>query len=699
MQIVAPAGSKSGLIASINGGADAVYLGMPNFGARAKAENFDEQSLLRAIELAHMYGVKVFVTLNTLIKDVEMSSAVDAAKLAYSYGADAAIVQDIRLIKQLKRVLPDFALHASTQMGIHNADGAKVLRDLGIARAVLARETLPRDIREIKQTGIEIEYFVQGALCVSFSGNCYFSSLASSYSGNRGKCMQLCRKPYYFNGKRGYFLSAKDLCLFDKLDYLAELGVDAIKIEGRMRSDEYAYTAVSAYKNRYDGAKDALKSVFNRGDYCGGYLSADAPFNVIYSKIQGNIGIKVGKITSVNGNCINVKGFVPHKNDGFKVVRDGEEMCGASVNGGKIVCDGRCMQGDELRRTFDGELSEKVKAAKRNIGLSVDIKLAVGEQPTASATLPDRSVIDVCGDFVVEHAKTRGITKGDIVRVFSKTSDFPFDPNISVDIKGELFAPIAALNDFRRNVYKAAKQAILDKYTIKRSALPYVGLNYTKFDGSGKILMVESDNQLDAEIISKVDYVAINPRNYADIKFPNIVKPILLNLPVTMRGDDRRIILEAINDPKVYGVVSNNLYSLSLTDKPILFGTGHNIIGDCEYPHITSFESDSAGNGFTYVYGYAPVMTLCHCPYGKCINCTGNDELKDENGRTFKLRRYKAEHCYWQLLNCVPNYQSKLKTNNMFFDCTTSNRSQILSALNFEYNGNYTRGNMNKGLK
>ena len=699
MQIVAPAGNKSGLIASINGGADAVYLGMPNFGARAKAENFDEQSLLSAIELAHLYGVKVFVTLNTLIKDGEINSAIDAAKIAYSLGADAAIVQDIRFIKQLKQALPDFALHASTQMGIHNADGARVLLDLGIARAVLARETLPQDIKEIKQTGIEIEYFVQGALCVSFSGNCYFSSLASSYSGNRGKCMQLCRKPYYFNGKRGYFLSAKDLCLFDRLDYLAELGVDAIKIEGRMRSDEYAYTAVSVYKNKSVNAKNALKSVFNRGDYCDGYLSDGAPFNVIYPKIQGNIGIKVGKITSVNGNYISVKGFTPHKDDGFKVVRAGEEVCGATVNGDRIVCDGRCKPGDELRKTFDGSLSEKVKSVKRNIDISVDIKLSCGEQPTANVTLPDKSIITVSGDFVVDQARTRGITRDDVVRVFNKTSDFPFTPNITVDIKDELFAQIAALNEFRRKVYKTAKQAILNGYTIKRSSLSYVGLRYNKFTGSGKILMVESENQLTAEILSKVDYVVFNPSNYADFVIPDIDKPILLNLPITMRGDDREIILKAVNNPKVYGVVSNNLYSLSLTDKPILLGTGHNIIGECEYPHVTSIEADSASNGFTYVYGYAPVMTLCHCPYGKCVNCSGKDELIDENGRTFALRRYKAAHCYWQLLNCVPSYQDKPKTTNLFFDCTTSDCNQILAVLRFDYNGNYTRGNMNKVLK
>ena len=705
MQIVAPAGSYNGLVASINGGADAVYLGLPNFGARAKAENFDEKSLLSAIELAHLYGVKVFVTLNTLIKDGEMVAAIDAARTAYSCGADAAIVQDIRLIKQLKTALPDFTLHASTQMGIHNADGAKVLRDLGIARAVLARETLPQDIEQIKKTGIEIEFFVQGALCVSFSGNCYFSSLASSYSGNRGKCMQLCRKPYYFNGERGYFLSAKDLCLYDKLDMLRELGVDAIKIEGRMRSDEYAYIATKVYKDIINGvscaqdAKYLLKSVFNRGDYCDGYLSDNPQFSVIYPKIQGNIGVKVGTIDSVNKNVVSVKGFVPHKNDGFKVVRDGKEICGATVVGEKIVCDGLCRKNDILHRTSDGALAEQVKTAKRKIDISVELSLQYGKQPVAILTLPNTSEITVLGDFSVERAKTCGITSADVLRVFKKTSDYPFEPNIKTIIDDNIFISIAALNEFRRKVYLYAKQAIVNNYKIKRNYMPFVGLHYNMFDGKGKILMVQSAEQLNTEILSKVDLVVLNPSDYSDFSVPKIDKPTLLNLPVTMRGRDRGIILKAISKPEIYGVVSNNLYSLSITDKPILLGVGHNIIGDIHYPHITSFEADSVGNGFVYAFGFAPVMTLNHCPYGRCINCSGMDRLKDENGRVFVMRRYKAAHCYWQLLNCVPNYQDKLKTDNLFFDCTTLNQTQILEVLNFNFSGNYTRGNLNKGLK
>ncbi len=700
MQIVAPAGSYDGLVASIKAGADAVYLGLPLFGARAKAVNFDEANLLSAVEYAHLFGVKVFVTLNTLIKDREMDRAVELAKFAYSSGVDAAIVQDLRFIKKVKHALPDFALHASTQMGIHNEEGARVLKDLGISRGVLARETLSRDIGRIKKTGLEIEYFVQGALCICFSGNCYFSSLASSYSGNRGKCMQLCRKPYIFSGNKGYHLSAKDLCLYDKLDLLEELGVDAIKIEGRMRSKEYAYRAVSVYKGKtkYTDPVEALKTAFNRGDFCDGYLCEDAPHRVIYSKSQGNIGVSIGKLTAVRGNVVECAGFIPHEHDGFKIMRDGFEICGAAEIGGKIIASGACRIGDELRRTFDGNITEELDDAKRLIDVDVTVSIEPDKALSAKIVCNGRER-NVTGEFIAQPARNCGITDIDISSAFLKVSEYPFSPSIKADITGDAFVPKSALNEFRRQVYQAVKTDILDNYVIKRSDLPYHGLDYNKFDGKGKILMVDAADDLDKSVLSKIDYLALSPNDYTDFSIPDIDKPILLNMPVTMRDGDREILTRAINRPEIYGVISNNLYTLKLTDKPILLGTGHNIIGESEYPHITSFEADELGNGFVYAFGYAPVMTLCHCPYAKCKNCSGRTELKDEHGRSFTLRRIKAKHCYWQLLNFVPTYIDKPGTGNLLFDCTACKHADIGKIIDFDYSGKYTRGNLNKGLK
>ena len=701
MQIVAPAGSADGLRASVFAGADAVYLGMPLFGARAKAENFDDVGLKNAVEFAHLYGVKVFITLNTLIKDDEMNKAIQAAEYAYNVGVDAAIVQDLRFIKQLKRRIPELTLHASTQMGVHNAEGAQALRDLGIMRAVLARETLPKDIAEIKKTGIEIEYFVQGALCICFSGNCYFSSLASSYSGNRGKCMHLCRKPYMFHGNRGYYLSAKDLCLYDKLNELKDLGVDAIKIEGRMRSAEYAYNAVGVYKSDMptDKAKDMLKAVFNRGDYCSAYITKDAAFNVVYPQTQSNIGKFIGKIDKISGKQLFVKNFVPDNADGFKVMRNGKEVAGATVRNGGIVSDGQCKIGDELRRTLDGALAKSVKAARRDIDINVKINMFVGRVPEVTIT-SDGVTTKTVGEAKLSSAITRGITVDDITRTFLKVSDYPFSPQIEVETDGNAFMPVSALNELRRKAYAKHKAKILSSYRIDRSDGRFDGLSFNRFDGKGVILQVGDTSFLDKHILSKVDYISINPSDYACFDIPcGIDKPILLNMPITMRGEDRRILEQAIDRDGIFGVISNNLYTLKLTNKPILLGTGHNIIGDCEFNHIRSFEADDTNGGFTYVFGYAPVMTLCHCPHGKCVNCSGKDELTDESGRKFELRRYKAANCYWQLLNCVPHYLPDVKNANKFYDCTAVDGKTVKSVLDSEYIGPFTRGNIKKGLK
>lgn len=708
MQIVAPAGSFSALKAAVGQGADAVYLGMTQFGARAKAQNFEESALREAIEYAHFFGTKVFVTLNTLIKDTEMNKAVDMAKFAYSCGVDAAIVQDIRFIEKLKRALPDLVLHASTQMGVHNALGARALADLGIRRAVLARETLPSDIAEIKKTGIEIEFFVQGALCVCFSGNCYFSSLASSYSGNRGKCMQLCRKQYELDGKKGYFLSAKDLCLYEKLGELEKLGVDAIKIEGRMRSDAYVAQAVRTYKSDMPVkiAVNGLKAVFNRGNYCSAYLDDGAEFNVIYDKTQSNIGVFVGKIDRIRGNAVSVRGFVPHRGDGFKITRDGVEVGGAEEKNGEIVCNCKCKIGDSLNRTSDGELTRTLEATERKIPVDIEVYLSSGEYPRVCLSARSEK-IETIGDSAAQQAVTRALTEDDISRAFRKTAEYMFAPNITVITDGTAFMPVSALNELRRKAYDELYTRIVDSYVVKRSADEFKGLKYNRFEGCGVILQTESLDRLDEDILSRVDYVALNPRDYSQVRFaPKIDKPILLNMPVAMRGADRQILEAAVSSDFIYGAISNNLYTLKLTDKPILLGYGHNIIGACDLPHIRSFESDlddsGANNVWQYAYGHAPMMTLCHCPYGKCKNCSGDDVLTDEQGRKFPMRRYNVAHCYWQLLNNAPHnmsVNSKIARKNKFYDCTTLDTEEIRAVLDGRFDARYTRGNVNRGLK
>lgn len=278
MEILAPAGSPEGLVASIKGGCDAVYLGGKSFGARAFSDNFTDQQLEGAVNYAHDQHVKVYVTVNTLIKDSEMDEAVSFVKFLADIGTDAVLVQDLGLLKSIHMI--DIKKHASTQMGIHSAAGLEWCAKNGLSRAVLNRELTFDELAQIvPDSPIETEVFVQGALCYCLSGGCLFSSLVGGRSGNRGQCAQPCRKRYTKDGTTGYKLSNADLYGVDWLPKLAKLGVTSAKIEGRMRSQAYAYLASKVYAaaNRgddpvtYADADALLKTVFNRG-YSDGYF-------------------------------------------------------------------------------------------------------------------------------------------------------------------------------------------------------------------------------------------------------------------------------------------------------------------------------------------------------------------------------------------------------------------------------------------
>ena len=369
MEILAPAGNMKALKSAVAGGADAVYIGAGDFNARSKAENFGKDELRLAVSYCHDRGVRVYLTLNTLVKAKESESAIRVAREASEAGVDAFIVQDLILAEKLQQLFPDMPLHASTQMGIHNAFGAAFAKKAGFDRVIFSRDTLPEDmLRAKRETGIETECFVHGAHCVSFSGNCYFSALVSGYSGNRGKCLQLCRKKYTLScgsrKKTGYMLSAKDLCLIEDLPLLKKSGIDSLKIEGRLRSPEYVYTVTSAYKKAESGAVPPMKdiqTVFNRGDYSHAYVRNDRP-DIIYEVTQNNIGSYAGKITSCKGGEITARGLKAKSGDGFKILRKGKEV-GSAVYRGKFIISGSVLPGDELRLTKSHDIELQVDSA------------------------------------------------------------------------------------------------------------------------------------------------------------------------------------------------------------------------------------------------------------------------------------------------------------------------------------------------
>ena len=336
VELLSPAGDFESVKAAVQNGADSIYVGSSSFNARASAKNFDLDELKEVINYAHIRHVKVHLALNTLVKNSEFSDAIFLAEKAYEFGIDAIIVQDLGLATTLINSFPKLPIHASTQMTIHNLEGVKSAERLGFKRVVLARELSLPDIEYIcRNSNIEIETFIHGALCISYSGQCLFSSMTGARSANRGKCAQVCRLPYQLlkNDKiidNGYLLSPRDLCTLDFIPYLIEAGVSSFKIEGRLKSPEYVATVTRIYRKYIDlylsskpyevdlkDRKDLLQ-VFNRGNFSYGHLDKEANKDFVFKEKQNNMGIYVGNVASYN----NSKGYVTLNSNDFLALGD-----------------------------------------------------------------------------------------------------------------------------------------------------------------------------------------------------------------------------------------------------------------------------------------------------------------------------------------------------------------------------------------
>ncbi len=339
------------LIAAVEAGADAVYVGGKRFGARAYAKNFDTDELRAAVNYCHLHGVKLYVTLNTLIYDKEMSDAVEYAKELYRIGADALIIADIGAVREIRKCVPLLPLHASTQMSIHNSEGVGFAEKMGCERAVVARELPLSDIKRITEnTGIEIEVFLHGALCVCHSGQCLFSSMVGGRSGNRGECAQPCRLPY--NG--GYPLSLRDLSLSEHITELIDSGVSSLKIEGRMKSPSYVYTVTSIYRRLLDEGRNSsaeereeLKAAFSRDGFTDGYFVGD-----IKKKMTGMRSEEDKRSTKENERSFEIK---RKKLRARCVIRLGEPSVFELSDGERTVS----AYGEAARRAENSPLAEQ----------------------------------------------------------------------------------------------------------------------------------------------------------------------------------------------------------------------------------------------------------------------------------------------------------------------------------------------------
>lgn len=708
IEILAPAGSMDALICAVNNGADAVYLGLRDFNARSKANNFTEEELRQAVAFSHFFGVKIYVAFNIIYKPNEYDAVLACMQKCRQMGVDAFILQDFAIIPLIKSIMPDMVLHLSTQAGVHNAAGASAAEKMGFSRVILSRETLLEDIKEIRKcTGLEIEFFVQGALCVSFSGNCYFSSLVSGYSGNRGKCMQLCRKKYTYKNKTAFWLSPKDICLADEVKLLVDAGVTSFKIEGRMRRAEYAGEAVNCYRNasegnRYD--KSRLKRLFNRGDYTDLYLK-DPLGDVMYPAAQNHIGEKIGRVLSVSKNFVSLS--VPlKKGDGVKFMRGTLETGNASVSKDGTVTSfsGKVKAGDDVRITTDKVLNNEILSRKRYVDF--DLSALVENNAAVFILRSGKSEVTLkISDL--PSAQSRPMSKNDIVECFSKTEDFALKlNNLDITIKDSVFVAKSELNTVRREACSLLRDKIIADYSCDKNLKVYndyfAELNY--FTSSERCIIMQTDSADIASVCSAFcDYIAYSPRDWtstesilADLK--KFKKPFLLSLPNVIRGEDSDYIKKCLNAAIVENVIVNNLGGAELAkNKKILCGPMLNIInGDFAGSKILSPEAKNrSGDNFVYYYGKFPVMTFCHCPlktyYGRCLHCKNcrTDKIADEYGNEFPLYSYRMKYCYTHLLNFNPiNLTAvNVKTQKKFVDLIGCTKDMCYNVMEKIYRG------------
>lgn len=476
MELLAPAGTMESLVAAVQNGANAVYLGGQALNARRGAGNFDAEALKRAVEYCHERGVRVHVTVNTMVMQQELTQLQNLADQIAGAGADAAIVQDFGVARLLKRMLPHLSLHASTQMAVHNVSGVRAAKALGMDRAVLAREMTFDEMAQCAKEGIEIEAFVHGALCVACSGQCLFSSMVGGRSGNRGMCAQPCRLPYRMEGaaeRSGYLLSPKDLMGIDRLKEFADAGVCSLKIEGRLKRPEYVATVVHAYRNALDalyGEKsmpdmgnthEALKQIFNRGGFTQGYAPGLHDEELMYDRQPNHIGVIVGSAANKKGVKLTRDvdaGDVLHLLTG-----DGQQKpVTLSGKRGETVRLSEAAPGDALVRLTAQKQMEWANATVQgeHILHDVDIhaKFVPGEPAVLTAAYGAHTAT-VVGD-VISEAQKQPADEGRIRAQLEKTGGTTWRiRGLTMELDPRAFVPASVANGLRR----AALQELTDK--------------------------------------------------------------------------------------------------------------------------------------------------------------------------------------------------------------------------------------------
>ena len=650
-EILAPVGNMDMLYAGIAAGADAFYLALDDFGARAYAENFTLENIEGVIDYIHYFDRKVFITMNTLIKDSEMDRAIDYIERLYQYGVDGILIQDIGFYSIIKDQMPGLDFHASTQMAVRDYHGAKALMDLGFKRIVIARETPIEEIRKISKLPCEKEVFVHGSLCVSYSGECLMSSYFGQRSANRGRCAGPCRQKYQLinNGKvygNDYYLNMKDLNVIDNLDELLELGIDCLKIEGRMKSPEYVYNSVLAYKEKvngksYDGEK--LRDVSNRG-YTKGFIFDQRSDYILK---EGDIEHRsVGKVELIK----NKKAFYANsdlqKGDNLQVTTERDKKLPLTLTedykkgqvifldkykDAKINSDILMLNAENIKDDLENGL-----LAYKSLLVSLEFVGKLGEKPRLKISYGDMEVV-AYGENLIEPAQNISLDEASIRVNLDRFNDEIFKPlDISVKIDQGIFLRKKDVNKVRRDAIDLLKEKIAGKY--KRQPVKIIKSKLAAPSPKNPEKNIElMTNDIYPSLLRGFDKVYI--KSY-DPKYKDFSLYLNLDSHIDYEIND---LISHIKANSIEGVIFNNYRDLDFIEDfkeagiKIRIGRYLNVINSYAFDFYSTFAEkieSSVENTLANInenanryqvealsFGRIELMNMVHCPFSTIKKC------------------------------------------------------------------------------
>ncbi|MEE1314414.1 MAG: DUF3656 domain-containing protein [Faecalimonas sp.] len=713
IEILAPAGSYESLRAAIAAGADAVYIGGTRFGARAFADNLEEDLLLEAIDYVHLRGKKIYLTVNTLLKESELSELYAYLLPYYKQGLDAVIVQDLGVLQFIRCRFPDLPIHASTQMTVTGVEAAKFLERQGVERVVTSREMNLAEIGEIaQQTDLEIESFVHGALCYCYSGQCLYSSLLGGRSGNRGQCAQPCRLPYRVQGEKDakYVLSLKDICTLELIPQLVESGICSFKIEGRMKKPEYVAFVTAMYRKYVDlylqkgtkafcvdkKDKEKLLDLYNRGGFHDGYYHTQNGREMVSLERPNHAGVAALQVLSCAGNAVTAKALVElHRGDVIELP-DGKEnytLAEAFQVGQTISLRTHKRQaisaGSILYRTRNEqllkEIAETYLVPKKKEKIKGILRLSAGEYATLSLQQGEHSV-ELTG-ALVERALNQPMDAARIEKQMRKTGNTPFEfEELCVEADADIFLPMQALNELRRNGLEALEAAILRSFRREEKAemcsdaviqkeTPQQ-LGFSVYVEEAEQFYAAADSGLarriyvDASAVSLQEMSAYAKERQIEFYFamPHIFRKKTRELYEALYAQifeltDGILIrnLESYEFLREYGYKGNivtdyNLYQFNREAKDFWLKEGISMMTaplELNYKELGELGLEQSE---LMVYGHYPMMVSAQCVQKTMKGCSrkaGRLTLTDRYRKSFVVKNF-CKYCYNVIYNTAP---------------------------------------------